>query len=583
VGVPFPSGTFPAVSRLDSAPPPEANPQVRRRQRRPHRPGPLWFVVDSVAMGWRWLVRMKTALILLGILAVQTAIATAVPQEPNVRATVEAWRAGEEGPGIAVSRVLDAIGAYDVYGSPLFLALLMLLFLSLTACLIPRIRSWVRLVRHSRPPLVRSVGTNDLVDEVETERDPDEVHEVAAGLLEERHWRVRRHRAEEPTGPRTQVAAEKGLWSREGGSLLFHVSFYVLLAAIVFGQLLSFEGQVGLVEEDRGFTDTEVAYWTYRPGRWFGPEQHAGWRMQLDAFEVDWVRDPSAPGAGQPTTFRSAVTITDRDGRTEDVVIEGNKPHTVDGFKIHQLDWGYAPRVVIEADGEVVHDDFLTMVALDVAGFRGAAKAPAADPDVGLGLFLYPFAPDGEPGQPPTLTGAPWDDDPLLIVSQYRGDLQLGATQQSIIDLDTSRLELEGGAFLRLGDSIQIEGVTVSFPELRRWVGFQVSARPQIPWLLFGSALLVAGLFPALYAYRRRLWVVATRSSDEARTLVRVSGRSFQRPERFEEEHAGIVAALAQATGASPPSASPPPSSPDPADDTPEPARQRPATEVMTR
>ncbi len=506
-------------------------------------------MLDSIGMGWRWLIRMKTALIMLGMLALLTAIATAVPQEPNVPSTVQSWRTGEEGPGASVAAVLDAIGAFDMYGSALFLALLLLLFLSLTACLIPRIRAWIRLVRHSKPPLARSVGGNDLVDSFETDRSPQEVTAVAADLLDDRNWRIRRTDEDTPSGVPDQVAAEKGLWSREGGSLLFHLSFYVLLAAIVFGQLLTFEGQVGLVEGERGFTDTEVAYWTYQPGRWFGADQHTGWRMQLEEFEVDWVRDPGAPGAGQPTTFRSDVSIVDGDGNEDRRIVEGNAPITVDGFKVHQLDWGYAARVVIEVDGEVVHDDFLTLIAMDVAGFRGAAKAPAADPDVGLDLFLHPYAPaDEETGQP-LPTGAPWDDDPLLTVGQYRGDLQLGATQQSIVELDTSQLELQGGQLLRLGDVADIEGVTVSFPELRRWVGFQISTRPQIPWLLFGSGLLVAGLFPALYAYRRRVWVLVTRSDDGARTLVQVSGRAFQRPERFEEEHRRLVETLADDVG----------------------------------
>ncbi len=571
-----PAGTLPPVRRPDSAPPPEANPTIRRPPRGSGSPGPLRFVLDSIAMGWRWLVRMKTALLLLGVLALQTAIATIVPQEPNVRSTVEAWRAGEEGPGAPVARVLDAIGAFDVYGSAMFLALLLLLFLSLTACLIPRIRAWVRLVRRSRPPLVRSVGRHDLVASFATDRTPDEVHEAARSSLTERRWRVRT--ADGADGAPPQVAAEKGLWSREGGSLLFHLSFYVLLAAIVFGQLITFEGQVGVVEGDRGFTDTEVSYWTYRPGRWFGPEQHAGWQLNLDAFEVEWIRDPTAPGAGQPTTFRSDVTIVGADGEVSQAVIEGNRPHTVDGFKIHQLDWGYAPRIVVEVDGDVVYDDFITTIALDRAGFRGAVKAPAADPDVGLDVFLYPFAPDGEPGDPPTLTGAPWDDDPVLIVSQYRGDLQLGATQQSIVELDTSALELEGGAFVRPGQTVTIGDVTVSFPELRRWVGFQVSSRPQIPWLLFGSALLVAGLIPALYAYRRRLWVLAT--PDGPRTVVRVAGRAFQRPERFEEEHSRIVAALAATTGGTPVTS---PGVTDPDGDTSAPAPAGSTSEVMTR
>jgi cytochrome c biogenesis protein len=543
------------VSRIDSSAPPEANPQVRRPERRPGPRGPVGVLRESTAMGWRWLIRMRTALYLLGLLALLTLVATVVPQQPNVPGTVESWLAGEEGPGAGISRALGWVGAFDVYGSAVFLALLLLLFLSLTACLIPRLRAFVRLVRRSQPPLVRGVGRTDLTTHLATEASPEEVHATAARLLVERRWRVRD--ASAPDAPDrgskpAQVAAEKGLWSREGGSLAFHLSFYVLLAAIVFGQLLTFEGQRGLVEGEAGFVDTEVSYWSYRPGRWWGGEDHRGWRLDLDAFEVDWVRDPLAPGAGQPTTFRSDVTVTPRDGAPYVAVVDSNRPLTVEGMKIHQLDWGYSPRLVVEVDGEVVHDRFLTAQLADGGGFyRTAVKAPGADPDVGLDVFLYPFAPDGEDGRP-QLTGAPWADAPVVIVSQYRGNLRLGETQQTINELDTSALELQGGAYLRPGQTVEIDGVTIAFPELRRWVGFQVSHRPQIPWLLVGSALLVAGLVPALYAYRRRWWVLASTDATTGRTLLTVAGRTFQRPQAFEEEHARLVAELADATGATP-------------------------------
>jgi cytochrome c biogenesis protein len=475
--------------------------------------------------------------------------------------------------------LIDVLGGYDVYGSPAFLALLLLLFLSLTACLIPRIRAWVRLVRHSRPPLTRNAAKQELVAELATDRDPDDVHRVAAELLGASRWRHARtpthpdedRYAASPSdvavssvaGPRPQVAAEKGLWSREGGSLLFHLSFYVLLAAVVFGQLLSFEGQRAVVEGE-SFADTPVSYWTYLPGRWWGEGDHGGWLLDLEEFEVDWVRDPLAPGAGQPTVFRSTVEVTTDDGDVIDTVIEGNRPLVVDGAKIHQLDWGYAPFVEVEVDGEQVYAGFLTATA-DQGFFQAAVKAPAADPDLGLEVMLFPFAPDGDSG--PQLTGAPWDDAPLLIFRQYRGDLQLGRTQQSINQLDTSQLEPAGGGAVRPGGEVVLDGdVVVRFVELRRWVGFQVSARPQVPYLLLASALLLAGLFPALYAYRRRLWVVAVRPDGTGRTLVTVAGRAFQRPQAFEEEHATVVRELARRLDATPADDDPSPDDP-PSDD----------------
>ncbi|MFW6010229.1 MAG: cytochrome c biogenesis protein ResB [Actinomycetota bacterium] len=565
----------------ESAPPPQANPPLRRARRggrvRRRLPGPLRLVWDSIAMGWRWLTRMRTALYLLGILGLLSLVATFVPQEPNVPSTVAEWRRGEAGPGAAVSQVLDAVGAFDVYGSAVFLALLLLLYLSLTACLIPRIRAWIRLVRRSRPPVVRRVGAHDQAATFTTDASPEHVQHTAERLLSRRRWRVRPHPGPAPAtqqgvepGPQrnpapAQVAGEKGLYTREGGSLLFHLSFYVLLAAIVFGQLLTFEGQRGVIEGEAGFRDTAVSYWDYRPGRWFGEEDHAGWRLELDEFHVDWVRDPTAPGAGQATEFRSDVTITPADGSSSyQATIDSNEPLTVDGRQITQLDWGYAPRVVVEVDGEVVHDDFLTPNQDDSGAYRGAVKAPAADPDVGLDVFLYPFAPDDEETGRPVPTGAPWAEAPMLLFRQYRGDLQLGATQQTANELDTSQLRSEGGAWLRPGQEIEVDGVVVSFPELRRWVGYQVSSRPAVPALLGGATLLVGGLVAALYAYRRRLWVLTAADAEAGRTLVTVAGRAFQRPDAFVGEHQRLTAELADALDGSTPQHHPGP------DDTPD-------------
>jgi cytochrome c biogenesis protein len=511
-------------------------------------------------MGWRWLTRMRTALWMLLWLGVLTAVATVVPQAPNVPSTVERWLAGEEGPGVLVSGWLWRLGAFDVYGSTIFLALLFALFLSLTACLIPRIRAWVRLVRFSRPPLLRA-GAGDFSAAFVTDRGPDAVLDAAEAVLDERvmgvaRWRTRRGGTEDAAP--AQVAAETGLWSREGGSLAFHLSFYVLLSAIVFGQLLTFEGQRGVVEGEPGFTDAAVSYWMYAPGRWFAEDEHAGWRLDLDAFEVDWIRDPLAPGAGQPTTFRSDVTITTRDGERSTGVVEGNRPLTVDGRKIHQLDWGYAARMIVrDADGRVVSDGFA--LTEDRTGFfAGAVKAPSATPDVGVELFLYPFAPDGPDG--PRLTGAPWDAAPLMLVTVWRGDLQLGLTPQFINELDVAALDLTGIGWLRPGETLvfgdEHGGVEVEFAELRRWVGFQVSYRPQLPWLLVAGAMLSLGLITALYAYRRRIWVVVDGPGDtdgapvagaaDGRTLYRVVGRAFQRPDVAEDEHARIATALAE-------------------------------------
>ena len=535
---------------LDSFDPPEANPDLRAPAGRDRRAptGPGAFVWASIRMGWRWLTRMKSALYLLAALGVLSLVATLVPQEPNVAGTVQAWREGTEGPGRAVATLLDELGAFDMYGAPIFLALLMLLFLSLTACLLPRVKAWWRLTRHGRPPATRHMDSHPEQASFTTSRSPAEVEDVVRTELGGRRYRLRARDGDEP-GPdtsRTDVAGEKGIVSREGGSLAFHLSFYVLLIAIVLGQLLGFQGQVGIVE-GRAFTDTQLAYWNTTPGRWWTADDHRAFTLELDEFHIDWVRDPRF--AGTPSLFQSDVTVTEADGDTYSDSVGGNDPLVVDGMKIHQLEWGYAPRVVVEVDGEVVHDAFVTSLQTNRGFFRTAVKAPGADPDVGLELQLFPTAVDDE-GNVVIDRGLPWADAPLLTVDLWRGDLGLERAQ-NVNRLDTTDLELtEASIPVALGQTFETEdgSVRISFPELRRWVGFQVSNRPTAAWLLLGAALMLVGLVPALYAYRRRVWVRAERQPDGG-TLVTVAGRAFQRPQAFEDEFADLVARMQDAAG----------------------------------
>lgn len=477
---------------------------------------------------------MRTALWILGILSVESIIATIVPQEINVPQTVADWRSGEAGPGEAVASVIDVIGAFDMYASPLFIMTLLLLFTSLTGCLVPRIKGWWRITRRSVPPLSRHIGDQEHVARIATDLEPDAAQATVRGHLADHGFRTRDGAYGEDG---TQVAAEKGLALREGGSLLFHLSFYVLLVSIVLGQLLTFEGFVGVTEGET-FTDTEIGYWSANPGRWFGPEDHTGFQLTNDEFRVEWFRDPQF--GGTPRIFEADVTIETADGETRQATVKGNSPVVIEGFKVHLLGWGYSPRVIVREGREVVYDGFVNTTVNDNGAFRGAVKAPAAEPDVGLDIFLVPYAPDGDDGQP-TITGAPWADAPLLAFRTYTGDLQLSAAQ-NVNTLNTDLLTEGPRGGLRVGQIVELpdSDITVEFAELRRWNNFQVSSRPQVPWLLLGSALLLGGLIPALYAYRRRVWVAVERSPD-GRTLVTVAGRAFQRPQAFEDEFADLA------------------------------------------
>ena len=168
---------------------------------------------------------------------------------------------------------------------------------------------------------------------------------------------------------------------------------------------------------------------------------------------------------------------------------------------------------------------------------------------------MYPYAPAGDDGVP-TFTGAPWPDAPVAVVAMYEGDLAL-TSAQNVNVLETEQMELVTTAFVPLGETVELaDGVEFSFPELRTWAGFQVSYRPTVPVLLLGALLLLLGLVPALYAYRRRLWVEVVEDGDGG-TLVTVAGRTFQRADAFGREFDDLVDRIADVAVATPVAAVP--------------------------
>ena len=85
---------------------------------------------------WRQLTSMRTALVLLFLLAIAAVPSTILPQRSLNPVKVEEYFAGHP----KLAPFLDRLSAFDVFSSPWFAAIYLLLFVSLIGCLVPRIR-----------------------------------------------------------------------------------------------------------------------------------------------------------------------------------------------------------------------------------------------------------------------------------------------------------------------------------------------------------------------------------------------------------------------------------------------------------
>jgi cytochrome c biogenesis protein len=533
----------------DAAPPRPEPANVRRRWG--GRP------VRTLRRGWRGLTSMRTALVLLFLLAVAAVPGSVIPQRGLNAAAVTTFYAHHP----TLAPILDRLGLFNVFGAPWFAAVYLLLFISLVGCLVPRIRLHARALR-SRPPAAPThLSRLRTATSWTAPDDPAAAIAGAATALRRRRFRVQV--SQEPGGA-VSLAAEKG-YLRETGNLLFHVALVALLVGIALGGLWGYKGSV-LVVTGNGFSNTLTAYDTFSPGRLFSPSQLAPFSVTVRSFHATYTP------AGQPLSFDTPVTYTTAPGaRPRHDVIAVNHPLDVDGTKVYLLGHGYAPIFEIrDPSGRLVYDaptPFIPEPKSPTFVSTGVVKVPDARPSqLGFDGYFLPTAGIGARGGLTSIY--PAARSPLVYLSAYRGNLGLDTgAPQSVYALDFAHLHHIGNAALKVGQSIRLPGgYRLSFTGVADFATYQTTYDPgRLP--AFGAALaMVAGLILSLRVRRRRMWLRASppsppgdpfRDAGSPTTLVEAAGLARTDHDDFAAEFAEIVAQLA-------PASTPVPAGPDP-------------------
>ncbi|MHB8513565.1 MAG: cytochrome c biogenesis protein ResB [Actinomycetota bacterium] len=463
---------------------------------------------------WRKLRTMRTAIILLFVLAGAASIGSFIPQRPVNDLAVFRWIQLRP----TLGHVFDHLGMFDVYGSAWFMAIYGLLVVSLVGCIVPRYRALYRVLRSKPKAGVR--GSHDF-DGV-THHSPSETIEIARSVLRKRHFRTARIDG--------GVAGERGNL-REAGSLIFHSAFLILLLGAGIGRAFGFSGQVAVVE-GQSFAETRIAYDSIREGGLFG-DRHRNFIVKVNEFNVTFKPD------GMAKDFVSNVSIFENGHVTRTSDIRVNNPLVHKGVSIFQLAWGWAPRIVVSYHGKVLSDVNVVFLPEGDA-WRGVVKIPEVSPQAGIEMFFFPDFVVGKGDIPGSRSPLP--NHPVILYQAYRGDLGL-TIPQSVYSLDKSRLVQADAGGIAIGGSHTLTGgLEISFPDLKKYSVFQVAADPGAPLALTGAALILVGLIPSLYSSRRRVWVRA--EPAENGTRVRVSGLALQRKAAFAEEFGSIVRQL---------------------------------------
>lgn len=159
---------------------------------------------------------MRTALVLLFLLAVASVPGSVLPQRGNNPLRVDQWLTNNATAG----PILDRLGFFDGYSSPWFSSVYLLLFLSLIGCLLPRCRQHWRAVRSQPPPAPRRLTRLPGACTLDVGASPREVLDRAERHLRRGRWRLRPGRDDDGA---VWLAAERG-YLHETGNLVFHLS-----------------------------------------------------------------------------------------------------------------------------------------------------------------------------------------------------------------------------------------------------------------------------------------------------------------------------------------------------------------------
>ncbi len=503
---------------------------------------------------WRQVTSMRTALVLLLLLALASIPGSVIPQDNIDSLAVSQWR--DNHPRLAP--IWDRLDLFDVYGSVWFSAIYILLMISLVGCIIPRLFVYARALRAKPPRAPRNLSRLPESTSYTTDEDPDVVLARAAETLRARRFRIDRGT--------DAVAAERG-HLREAGNLLFHLAVIVVLVGVAAGSLFGYKGGVILLNgDDYGFSNNLTQYDDFAPGALFDPDVMEPFSFSITDFDVDWLTEGER--AGMAREFVATLDYqTEPGGETETYDLKVNHPLTIGGTDVFLIGHGYAPVITIrDGEGEVTKSGPVVFLPTNAQTFEsfGVVKAPFARPQqIGLEGAFYPtFAmgrdADGNLTMPSSIFGAL--GDPLISMSLWTGDLGLqDGSASSVYVLDkagaTQVMKPNGQPFrmdLRPGESVDLpDGLgSVTFEGVERWNKIQISRTPGKLVALAGVVLALLGLLASLFVRPRRLWVRARRQ-DDGTTLVelaRLDRSSGGDPEDGAAELADVVAQLQDST-----------------------------------
>jgi cytochrome c biogenesis protein len=443
--------------------------------------------IGLVRYFWRQLTSMRTALVLLLLLALAAIPGSLIPQNAQNPMAVSDYF--EKHGTLAIW--FERLSLFDVYSSPWFSAIYILLFISLIGCVLPRSFEHLQASRALPPKTPKNLVR---MEHFQSWPAIGNELEIAKNWFKANRFRVLE--GEE------SVSAEKG-YLRETGNLLFHISLILILIGVLIGGLFGVRGSAILSQGER-FVNSATSYDTISFGQITSENSLPPFTIKVNNFVAKYNTLTSAP-----EDYTLYVTTVAEPGATpKEQVVKVNSPLTFGSTRVYLQANGYSPIVTVrDKAGNVTFQGPVPFLPQD-GNLRsiGAIKVPDGDPQLG---FVSSFVPTyAQSSDKSTISVFPELLDPKLLFSIWQGDLGLDSgVPQSVYRIDTSKMKQIALDSLKPGEFLKFSEGSITFEDVVPWVNLQIVSDPGKSYSLIGGIVAILGLLASLFTKRRRIWI----------------------------------------------------------------------------
>ncbi|MGP0129244.1 MAG: cytochrome c biogenesis protein [cyanobacterium endosymbiont of Rhopalodia musculus] len=398
--------------------------------------------------GWQQIVKitanLRLAIILLLVIALFSVSGTVIEQGESLSFYQENYPEDPALFGFLTWNLILNLGLNHVYSTWWFLALLVFLGTSLTACTFTRQFSAFKAARNWRfyqqPRQFQKFALSGNIENISLVN--------VVNSLRKRGYKVYQNN--------NSLYARKGIVGRIG-PIVVHAAILIILGGAIWGILAGFLAQE-MVASGSTFEVENII----EAGPFSKPLIPTNWGIRVNRFWIDYTPN------GDINQFYSDLSVVNNQGKELDrKTIFVNEPLRYDGVTFYQTSWGIAGVKVQVNNGPIFQ---IPIVPLKTEG-KGKIWGTwiPTQPDLSEGVSL--LAKD--------LQGT-------MIVYDNNGNLY---------------------SAIRPGMMLDINGATLKVCELIGSTGLQIKADPGIPLVYTGFGLLMLGVI-ASYVSHSQVWVL---------------------------------------------------------------------------